>query len=112
MFSFIVAAVYRMLVLNKIYYKKYNLTSISHNNKLVIVRFAFLPLEAAFYKFSTLLLVTFDPIARFRSIFFQTVCSYKTHSPKQFLSLQIVDVMHHKPENPKFWAIGVRKKGW
>ena len=29
----------------------------------IIVVFAFLPLEAAFHKFSTLLLITFEPIA-------------------------------------------------
>ena len=53
-----------------------------------MVLFVFLPLEAAFYKFSTLLLITFDPIARFRSIFLKTVCIYETHPSKGFLSLQ------------------------
>ena len=85
------------------------MTSISHYNKQIIVLFVFLPLEAAFHKFSTLLLITFDPIARFRSNFLQTVCSYKAHSPKGFLSLQIVAVVHHKPKTPKFWASGVKK---
>ena len=112
MFSSLFAAVCGILVLNKFCDKKYNLTSISHYNKPIIVRFAFLPLKAAFYKFSTLLIVAFDPIARFRSNIFRTVCSYKTHPPIGFLSLQIVAVMHHKPENSKFWAIGVRKKVW
>ena len=78
----------------------------------IIVLFAFLPLEAAFHKFSTLLLITFDPIARFRSNFFQAVCSHKVHPPKGFLNLQIVAVVHHKPENSKFWASEVKKMGW
>ena len=77
----------------------------------IIVLFAFLLLEAAFHKFSTLLLITFDPIARFRSNFFQTVCSHKALPPKGFSNLQIVAVVHHKPKNAKFWASGVRKMG-
>ena len=112
MFSSIVTTIHEILVLNKLYHAKWNLTSISHNNKPIIVLFAFLPLEAAFHKFSTLLLITFEPIAQFRSNFFQTVCSYKAQTPKGCLSLQIVAVVHHKPKNPKFWASGVRKLGW
>ena len=77
-----------------------------------MVLFAFLPLEAAFHKFSTLLLITFESIAQFRSNFFQTVCSYKAQTPKGCLSLQIVAVVHHKPKNPKFWASWARKLGW
>ena len=77
------------------------MTSISHYNKPIIVLFAFLPLEAAFHKFNTLLLITFDPIGRFRSNFFQTVSNYKGHSPKGFLSLQIVAVVQGKPKKNK-----------
>ena len=73
-----------------------------------MVLLAFLPLEAAFHKFSTLLLITFKPTAQFRSNFFQTVCSYKAQTPKGCLSLQIVAVVHHKPKKPKFWASGIR----
>ena len=51
-------------------------------------------------------------MAPFSSKFFQTMCNYKAHPPTGFLSLQIVAVVHHKPENPKFWASGVRKMGW
>ena len=114
MFSSIVTTVYEILALNKFNQKKKkkNLTSFSHNNKPIIVLFAFLPLEAAFHKFNTLLLISYDPIARFRSNFFQTVCSHKAYPPKGFLSLQIVAVVHHKPEKPKFWASEVRKMGW
>ena len=65
-----------------------------------MITFAFLPLEAEFYKFSTLLLITFDPITRFRLIFFfQTVCNHKAHLPKMFLSMQIIAIVHHKQEN-------------
>ena len=28
------------------------------------------------------------------------------------LCLQIIAVVHHKPENANFWASGVRKMGW
>ena len=49
--------------------------------------------------FRTLLLITFDPVARFRSNFFQTVSSHKTHPPKGFLNLQFVAAVHHEPEN-------------
>ena len=87
-------------------------TSISNKNKPIIVLFAFLPLEAAFHKLNTLLLITFDPIGRFRSNFFQTVCNHKAHPPKGFLSLQIVAVVHGKSKNPKFWASGARKMSW
>ena len=87
------------------------MTSISHFNKPNIVLFAFLPLEAAFHKFSTLLLITFESIVQFRSNFFQTVCSHKARPPKGCLSLQIVAVVHHKPKNPKFWASGGQKIG-
>ena len=58
----------------------------SHYSKSITVLFAFLPLEVAFHKFTTLLLITFDPIARFREIFFQTVCNRKVHPPNRFLS--------------------------
>ena len=34
-----------------------------YGNKPTIVLFTFLPIEAAFHKISTLLLITFDPIA-------------------------------------------------
>ena len=74
--------------------------------------FAFLALEAAFHKFSTLWLITFDPIARFCSNFFQTVCNHNTYPPKMFLILKIVAVVHHKQENSNFGASGVRKSGW
>ena len=85
MFSFIAATVYEILTLNKFYRrKKKNLTSISHYNQPIIVLFAFLAVKVAFYKFSTLLLITFDLTAGFRSNFFQTVCSYKAHPPKRF----------------------------
>ena len=87
------------------------MTSISHNNKPIIVLFAFLPLEAAFHKFSTLLFITFDPIARFRSHLFQTVCSYKAHPPKGFLSLQIVAVVHHKSKKNKILGKWGQKNG-
>ena len=70
MFSSIVTTIHEILALNKLYHAKWNLTSISHYNKPIIVLFAFLPLEAAFHKFSTLLLITFEPIAQFRSNFF------------------------------------------
>ena len=87
MFSSIVATVYEILALYKFYQKKKNLTLISLYSKPIIVLFAFLPLEAAFYKFSTLLLITFDPIARFHLIFFKLCVVIKAHSPKGFLSL-------------------------
>ena len=104
---------YEILALYKFYRKKKkNLTSILHCNKPIKILFAFLQLKAAFHNFSTLLLITFDPIARFRSNFVQTVCCRKAHPPKRFLSLQIVAIEHHKPGNPKFWASGVRKMGW
>ena len=88
MFSFILTTVYEILALNKFNQKKKkNLTSFSHNNKPIIVHFAFLPLEAAFHEFNTLLLISYDPIARFRSNFFQTVCSHKAYPLKGFLEL-------------------------
>ena len=77
----------------------------------IIVLFAFLPLEAAFHKFNISLLVTFDPIARFCSIFFQTVCSHKVHPPKGFLGFQIVATVHHKPKNPKILGKWCQKNG-
>ena len=95
MFSSIVATVYEILPSNKFYHKKLNLTSISFYNKPIIVLFVFLPLEAVFHNFSLLLLVTSNPIARFRSNFLQTVCSYKAYPPKAFLSFQIVVAVHH-----------------
>ena len=70
-----------------------------------------MPLEAVFHKFSSLLLISFDPIVRFRSNFFQARSNLKRHSPKMFLGLQIIAVVHHEPENLNFWASGIRKMG-
>ena len=81
-------------------------------SKYGIVLFALLPLEAAFQKFNTLLLITFDPITRFRSNFFQTACNHKAHPPNEFLSLRIAAVVLGKQNNPKFWASGARKMSW
>ena len=78
--------------------------AILHFDFSTIISFAFLRLELAFRKFSTLLLISFDPKAQFRSKFFQTVSNKKTHPPKIFLSLQIVAVMHHEPKNSDFRA--------
>ena len=112
MFSSIVATVYEITCVKQILPKKKNLTSISNNNKPIIVLFVLLPLEAAFHQFNTLLLITFDPIARLRSNFFQTECNHKAQPPKGFSSLQIVAVVHGKQKKTKFWASGARKMSW
>ena len=61
-----------------------------------------MPLESTFQKFSLLLLITFDSIARFRSNFFQTMCNHKAHLPKMFFSMKIVAVVYYKQENSNF----------
>ena len=85
------------------------MTSISHYNKPTVVLFALLTLAAAFHEFSSSMIITFDPTARFRSNIFQTVCNHKAHPPKMFLILQIIAAIHHKPGNSNFWESGVRK---
>ena len=87
------------------------MTSISLHNKPVIVLFAFLPQEAAFHKFNTSLLITFDPIARFRSIFFQTVCSHKAHPPKGFFKLPNCRCCAPQTKKPKILGKWGQKKG-
>ena len=83
-----------------------------YTNKPTFALFVFLPLEAAFHKFSTSLLITFGPIARFCCNFFQFVFNHKAYPPKMFLNLQIIAVVHHKPDNSKFWESGIRKMSW
>ena len=64
-----------------------------------MVLFVVLPLEAAFHKFSTLLLITFDPLTQSRSNFFQTMCNRKAYPSKMILSFKVIAVVHHKPQN-------------
>ena len=71
--------------------------------------FAFLTLEAAFHKFNTFWLITFDPNARFRSSFYQVVCNHKAYQPKIFLISRIIAAVHRKRENSNFWASEIRK---
>ena len=68
-----------------------------------------MPLEVAFHKFSTLSLITFDPFARFRTIFFQTMCDHKPHLPETFLSMQIVAVVRSREENSNLGKVGSEK---
>ena len=109
MFFPIVATVYKILALNKFYLKKEKLTSVSHYNKPIIVLFFISASRSSISQVSSLLLTTFYSFAQVRSNFFQTVCCYKTHPPKGFSSLQIVAVVHHKPETPKFGQVGSEK---
>ena len=106
-FSSKVATVYEILAMNKsLPYK----IEFLHYNMQTIVLLKFLPLEAAFHKFSTLWLVTFDPNARFRSKFFQTMCDHKAYPPKMFLILHIIAAVHRKQEH-KFWGKWSQKNG-
>jgi len=52
----------------------------------MIERFTFLPLEAAVHQFSTYMLISFDPITRFQSLF-QSVCNHEGYLPNLLKSM-------------------------
>ena len=58
----------------------------------------------------TLLLIDFDPIARFPSNFFQTVCNYKAHLPEMFLGIKIVAAVNYKQKNSNWGKVGSEKE--
>ena len=74
-----------------------------------MVHFAFLPLKAAFHKFSTLLLTTFDPITRFCSTFFKLSLMIRPIRPKRFYAskLTLSCITNQKTQN--FGLVGSEK---
>ena len=55
------------------------------------------------------MLISFDPIGRFRPNFFKSLCKSKGHPPKRVLSMLFKPVKHCKQKSTKLGVSGDRK---